>query len=318
LSGDPHNRAFEGSRSVTSLIGNTPTVKLSRITLPGAAEVWLKLEGHNPGGSVKDRIALSMIEEGERRGVLCPGMMVIEPTSGNTGIGLAIVCGSRGLRCLLVMPESMSLERRALLKAYGAELELTPAAGGMAGAVARAAEIVSSNPGRYFMPMQFENPANPEAHIRTGHEILSDLGPPLHAFVCGVGTGGTVTGAGRVLREAQPDLLIVAVEPSESPVLSGGPPGPHRIQGIGAGFVPPVLDRALLDRIVQVDAGRAAETTRRLAREEGLFLGISSGAAAAVALDIAVELGPDKRVLAIAPDRGERYLSTGLWDGDQV
>lgn len=309
--------SLDRGRTVASLIGNTPSVRLSRLTGAADAEVWLKLEGQNPGGSVKDRIALWMIEDAERRGELRPGMTVIEPTSGNTGIGLALVCVGRGLGCLLVMPESMSAERRAVLRAYGACLELTPAAGGMAGAVARAREIAASEPDRYFLPMQFENPANPAAHIQTGREILRDPGPPLHAFVCGVGTGGTVTGAGAVLREALPGLLIVAVEPSASPVLSGGPPGPHGIQGIGAGFVPPVLDRSIIDRVMQVDDARAAHITRLLAREEGLFLGISSGAAAAAALDVARELGPGRRVLAIAPDRGDRYLSTGLWDGER-
>ncbi|MDP2872365.1 MAG: cysteine synthase A [Bacillota bacterium] len=306
------------SRDAASLIGNTPCVRLSKLVTPADAEVWLKLEGQNPGGSVKDRIALTMIEDAERRGVLRAGMTVVEPTSGNTGIGLALVCGGRGLRCLLVMPESMSTERRALLRAYGAELELTPAAGGMSGAVARTREIAASDPDRYYMPMQFENPANPAAHIATGREILADPGPPLDAFISGVGTGGTVTGAGRVLREALPGLLIVAVEPSASPVLSGGSPAPHRIQGIGAGFVPPVLDRSLIDRIIQVDDARAALVTRQLASQEGLFLGISSGAAAAAALDVARELGVGRRVVAIAPDRGDRYLSTGLWDGGDM
>jgi cysteine synthase A len=288
-------------------------VRLERLTAPTDAEVWLKLEGNNPGGSVKDRIALSMISDALARGLLRPGMTVVEPTSGNTGIGIAMVCAALGYECLLVMPESMSLERRSLLAAYGAKLDLTPAAGGMTAAVDRARQLAAAVPGACFLPMQFDNPANPAAHQRTAREILVAPGLPLDAFVAGVGTGGTATGCAQVLREAAPEIRVVAVEPAGSPVLSGGKAGPHKIQGIGAGFVPGVLDRSLLDEVFTVEDEEAGSTCRALAAREGLFLGISSGAAVAAALRVARQMGPGRRVLAIAPDRGDRYLSAGLW-----
>lgn len=297
------------------LIGATPVVQLGRLPAPGSAEVWLKLEGTNPGGSVKDRIALSMLSAAIGSGLLRRGMTVIEPTSGNTGIGLAMLCAALGYGCRLVMPDSMSIERRSMLAAYGARLELTPAADGMAGAVARATEIVASRPDRFYMPNQFANPANPAAHRQTARELLASPGPPIDAMVAGVGTGGTITGCGLALREVCPGVELIAVEPDESPVLSGGSPGPHSIQGIGAGFVPGVLDLSLITAVVRVSSAAAVEMCRRLAREEGLLLGISSGAATVAALEAAARLGPGRRVVAVAPDRGDRYLSTGTWGG---
>jgi cysteine synthase A len=300
-------------RDVLSLIGNTPLVKLEKVPPPGAAEVWAKLEGFNPGGSVKDRIALSMIEDAERRGFLRPGGTILEPTSGNTGIGLALVGAVKGYRVVLTMPESMSLERRQLLQAYGAELVLTPAERGMMGAVERAEELLKENPS-WFMPQQFENPANPQVHRRTtAVEILQALGAAPDAFVAGVGTGGTITGVGEVLKARRPDCLVVAVEPAYSAVLSGGEPGPHRIAGIGAGFFPGVLNTKIYDRVVPVRDEDAAQMSRILSRKEGLLCGISSGAALWAALQVAEELGPARRVVVVLPDRGERYLSTGLW-----
>jgi len=288
-------------------------VKLEKVPPPGAAEVWAKLEGFNPGGSVKDRIALSMIEDAERRGFLRPGGTILEPTSGNTGIGLALVGAVKGYRVVLTMPESMSLERRQLLQAYGAELVLTPAERGMMGAVERAEELLKENPS-WFMPQQFENPANPQVHRRTtAVEILQALGAAPDAFVAGVGTGGTITGVGEVLKARRPDCLVVAVEPAYSAVLSGGEPGPHRIAGIGAGFFPGVLNTKIYDRVVPVRDEDAAQMSRILSRKEGLLCGISSGAALWAALQVAEELGPARRVVVVLPDRGERYLSTGLW-----
>ncbi|QUL99434.1 MAG: cysteine synthase A [Candidatus Fermentithermobacillus carboniphilus] len=294
---------------VTQLIGRTPVVKLQRFGGGNRAEILVKLESFNPGGSVKDRIALAMIEDAERKGILKPGSTIVEPTSGNTGIGLAMIAAARGYRLILTMPETMSIERRRLLKAYGAEIVLTPGSLGMRGAVEKAREILEQHTD-YFMPSQFENPANPAMHEKTtALEILEATGRNLDAFVAGVGTGGTITGVARVLKKEIPGVIVVAVEPAESPVLSGGKPGTHRIQGIGAGFVPKVLDLTLIDRIMQVKSDDAFEATRELARVEGILAGISSGAACVAALSIARELGQGKRVMAILPDTGERYLS---------
>jgi cysteine synthase A len=294
------------------LIGNTPLVRLRRLPVEGSATVWAKLERRNPGGSVKDRIALAMIQAGEASGALEPGGVIVEPTSGNTGIGLAMVAAVKGYRLILTMPETMTAERRALMKAYGAELILTPGEEGMKGSIAKAQEL-AQKPG-YFMPQQFQNPANPEIHRRTtAREILEQV-DELDAFVAGVGTGGTITGVGQVLKEERPGVRVVAVEPAGSPVLSGGTSGKHKIPGIGAGFVPDVLDTGILDEIVRVGDEDAWRTARRLAREEGILSGISSGAAAWAALQVAQELGQGKTVVVILPDTGERYLSTGLFD----
>ncbi len=299
---------------ITQLIGHTPLVRFNSMTGNRDATVYGKLEGANPGGSVKDRIALAMVEEAERSGQLQPGGQIIEPTSGNTGIGLALVAAVKGYRLKLTMPETMSLERRNLLAAYGAELVLTPGPDGMRGAVAKAEELVSGSPGS-FIPQQFSNPANPEVHRRTtAREIISSLGGRVDAFVAGVGTGGTITGVGEVLRSKNRDVKIFAVEPAESPVLSGGSPGPHRIQGIGAGFVPAVLNTQIYDEIIQVRAEQAAATAREMAVKEGILAGISSGAAVFAALTVAARLGRGKNVVVIIPDTGERYLSTGLFD----
>ncbi|MDI6870509.1 MAG: cysteine synthase A [Bacillota bacterium] len=294
---------------VSDLIGHTPLIRLSRLVEPGMAEVLAKLEAKNPGGSVKDRIAQAMIEAAERDGRLAPGGTIVEPTSGNTGIGLAMVAAARGYRLILVMPETMSLERRALLSAYGAELVLTPGSEGMAGAVRRAEAIAAEHP-EYFMPQQFKNPENPAAHRRTtAEELWQAVEGELDAFVAGVGTGGTITGVGSVLKARRPEVLVVAVEPAASPVLSGGAPGPHKIQGIGAGFIPEVLDRRLLDRVVPVTDEDAFRIAAALAQQEGLLVGVSSGAAVFAALQVARELGSGKRVVVILPDTGERYLS---------
>jgi cysteine synthase A len=301
-------------KSILDMIGNTPMVKLARMSGPFDAEVWVKLEGFNPGGSVKDRIALSMIEDAEKRGRLKKGMKIVEPTSGNTGIGLAMVGAVKGYPIILTMPESMSMERRQLLQAYGAELVLTPAAKGMKGAVEKAAEIAASG-NEYFLPQQFENPSNPMVHRQTtAREIIDFMGGKrIDAFVAGVGTGGTITGVGEVLRKRSKSTRIVAVEPAASPVLSGGQPGPHPIQGIGAGFVPKVLNTNVYHEIIQVTADEAKGTTKRLAMEEGLLVGISSGAACFAALKVAAKLGKGKRVVTVFPDGGERYLSMGVF-----
>ena len=297
------------AESILELIGNTPMVRLRRMVDPRMADILAKLESFNPGGSVKDRICLSMLEEAEARGLLRPGATVVEPTSGNTGIGLAMICAVKGYRIILTMPETMSAERIQILKSYGAEVVLTPAAEGMMGAVKRAEAIVKQTPGA-FMPQQFTNPANPEVHRRTtAQEILRATEGELDAFVAGVGTGGTITGVGEVLKKKVPGARIIAVEPKGSPVLSGGTPGPHMIQGIGAGFVPQVLNRAVIDEIIAVSDEQAYETARRLAREEGLFVGISSGAACWAALKVAKELGVGKTVVVVLPDTGERYFS---------
>jgi cysteine synthase A len=299
---------------VLKLIGNTPLVKINRLTGEADAEVWAKIEGCNPGGSVKDRIAFFMIETAEREGKLKPGGTIIEPTSGNTGIGLAMVAAVKKYKLVLTMPETMSLERRQLLQAYGAELVLTEGKKGMKGAVDRAEEIHRENPSYYFMPQQFENRSNPEIHRKTtAVEILNDLGGAPDGFVAGVGTGGTITGVGEVLKERNPGIWIAAIEPAASPVLSGGKPGPHKIAGIGAGFVPGVLNTKIYNEVMQVTDDDAAETARIMAKEEGILCGISSGAAMWAALRVAKKLGSSKKVVVILPDRGERYLSTGLF-----
>ncbi|HXC18264.1 MAG TPA: cysteine synthase A [Holophagaceae bacterium] len=295
------------------LIGRTPVVRLHRLVPEGSATVFVKLESENPGGSVKDRIALAMIEDAEEKGLLRPGMRLLEATSGNTGIGLAFVAAAKGYLITLVMPDTMTGERRALLRAYGASLVLTPGAGGMKAAVEKADGIATAHPGRYFQVRQFDNPANPAIHRRTtAEEVLAQV-PELDAFVAGVGTGGTVTGVGQVLRERKPSVLVVAVEPLSSPLLSKGEIGPNKIQGIGPNFVPAVLDRAAFERVEDVAFEDAVELARRLAREEGILAGISSGAAVVAALRVAKELGEGKTVVAILPDTGERYLSHPLF-----
>ncbi|PTX55261.1 cysteine synthase [Melghirimyces profundicolus] len=301
------------ANSITELIGETPVVKLNRIVGKADADVYLKLEYFNPASSVKDRIALSMIEDAEERGVLQPGDTILEPTSGNTGIGLAMVAAAKGYRALLVMPDTMSMERRNLLRAYGAELVLTPGSEGMKGAIAKAESIAREHP-EYFVPQQFNNPANVKIHAETtGPELFEQMEGRIDAFVAGVGTGGTITGAGRVLKDKIPDLHIAAVEPAASPVLSGGQPGPHKIQGIGAGFAPEILDREIYDEVITVTNDEAFEWARRMAREEGILGGISTGAAVAAAMKIARRLGEGKRVVAVAPSNGERYLTTQLY-----
>ncbi len=299
-------------KSVLELIGGTPLVELRRIPPKGAARVLGKLESLNPGGSVKDRIALAMIEEAEQAGRLKPGGTIVEPTSGNTGIGLAIVAAVKGYRLILTMPEDMSLERRTLLARLGAEVVLTPAIEGMSGAVYAAEELVAENPG-YVMPQQFVNPANPDVHRRTtAREILDAVEGRVDAFVAGVGTGGTITGVGEVLKKEIEKVLIVAVEPAKSPVLQGGRARPHGIQGIGASFVPGVLNRAIVDEIISVRDEDAYHTAARLMREEGLLVGISAGANVWASLTIAERLGSGKIVVTMLPDTGERYLSVPL------
>lgn len=295
--------------NITELIGRTPLVQLNRFADDQSARLFAKVEFFNPGGSVKDRICLSMIEAAERSGKLRPGGTMVEPTSGNTGIGLALVAAVRGYKLILVMPESMSMERASLLSSYGAQLVLTPAWEGMRGAIKEAESIIEQNP-NYFMPNQFANPANPEVHRKTtGPEILEALDGNVDAFVVGVGTGGTITGVGEVLKAKNPQTMIVAVEPSASPVLSGGEPGPHKIQGIGAGFIPNVLNRTIIDRVITVSDDDAYKTAKLLARQEGLLVGISSGANALAAQQIAREIGRGKTVVTILPDTGERYIS---------
>jgi len=300
-------------KDALDLIGNTPLVKINHLTGPDDADLFAKLEGHNPGGSVKDRIALSMVEAAEKEGKLQPGGIIVEPTSGNTGIGLAIVASVKGYKLILTMPDTMSMERRQIFQAYGAELVLSDGKKGMKGAVDLAREIYEGNEG-YFMPQQFENSANPEIHRRTtAMEIMRDLDAVPDGFVAGVGTGGTITGVGETMRKKKPGIWIAAVEPSSSPVLSGGSPGPHKIAGIGAGFVPAVLNTGIYDEIIAITDADAAEMSRLLARKEGIFAGISSGAAVAAALQVATKLGRGKQVVVIIPDRGDRYLSTGLF-----
>ncbi|MBF0328576.1 MAG: cysteine synthase A [Nitrospirae bacterium] len=300
-------------QNILGLIGNTPLLRINRMASGSSAEIWAKLEGANPGASVKDRIALSMIEAAERDGLLKPGATMIEPTSGNTGIGLAMVATVKGYKLILTMPETMSIERRQVFQAFGAELVLTPGEKGMKGAIEKAEEMKRENPD-FFMPQQFKNPANPEIHRKTtAQEIINDLGCVPDAFVAGVGTGGTVTGTGEVLRNKKQDILIVAVEPASSPVLSGGQPGKHKLAGLGAGFVPDILNTKIYDEIIKVADEDAAETARQLATKEGLLVGISSGAAMWGALKTAEKLGAGKKLVVVLPDRGERYLSTGLF-----
>lgn len=303
--------------SPLDLIGNTPIVQLHK--LPGShdAAVWAKLESMNPGGSVKDRICLSMITAAEQHGQLRSGDTIVEPTSGNTGIGLALVAAVKGFRLILTMPDTMSEERRSLLEAYGATLILTPDTKGMHGAIQKAEEIVATHP-QYFMPQQFSNPANPEGHRKTtAQEILHQL-PYLDAFVSGVGTGGTITGVGEVLKNHWPETLIVAVEPASSSVLSGHEPGYHKIQGIGAGFIPQILDTTTYDEVIAVSDEEASFYTRKLAREEGILVGVSSGAACAAALQVARRLGKGKTVLTVFCDTGERYLTTDLFQAEGI
>ena len=301
-------------QNIFQLIGKTPLIKLNKLPPENSATVLAKLEKYNPGGSIKDRIAYNMIITAEEQGKLKSGGVIVEPTSGNTGVGLAMIGGARGYRVILTMPETMSLERQKLLKAYGAELVLTPGQLGMKGAISRAHELLEQNQ-NYFMPQQFENPANPEIHRKTtAREILADTDGKIDYLVAGVGTGGTITGAGEILKKKIPGIKIIAVEPLSSAVITGEEPGPHRIQGIGAGFIPAILKREIIDLVIRISDQEAIATTKKLAREEGLLLGISSGAAVAAALQIAKDAGNDQTIVVIAPDTGERYLSTGLFD----
>lgn len=294
---------------ITEGIGKTPLVRLNRLSEEGGAAIFGKVEFANPGGSVKDRICLNMIDEAERSGTLKPGGTIVEPTSGNTGIGLALIAAVRGYKLILVMPESMSLERASLLSSYGAQLILTPAWEGMQGSIREAENIIDQNP-EYFMPDQFSNPANPAIHrATTAIEIWDAMDGKIDAFVAAVGTGGTITGCGEVMKERAPDTKIVAVEPAGSPVLSGGAPGPHKIQGIGAGFVPKVLNRSIIDDIIRVTDDQAYQTTKLLAKKEGLLVGISAGANVFAAQQVAKDLRPDQHVVTVLCDTGERYLS---------
>ena len=302
------------ANDVTELIGNTPLVRIRRLSQGAPAEILAKLEFHNPANSVKDRIGLAMIEAAEQAGEVGPGTVIVEPTSGNTGIALAMVCAARGYKCTLVMPDTMSTERRTLLRAYGAELVLTPGAEGMLGAIRKAEELVAANPG-WFMPQQFNNLANPEVHRRTtAEEIWRDTAGKVDILVAGVGTGGTITGVGEVLKARRPDFQVIAVEPEASPVLSKGTKGPHPIQGIGAGFVPQVLNTQVYDEVITVKNEDAFATARAAAREEGLLVGISSGAALWAALQVAKRPeNAGKVIVTIIPSFGERYLSTALY-----
>jgi cysteine synthase A len=300
---------FAAHKEITELIGRTPLVRLNRLSKPGAASIYVKVESFNPGGSVKDRACLNMINEAEQQGKLKPGGTIVESTSGNTGIGLALVAAVRGYKLILVMPESMSMERASLLSSYGAQLVLTAAWEGMKGSIKEAESIVAQNPS-YFMPDQFSNPANPAIHrTTTGPEILEALDGKVDAFVAAVGTGGTITGCGETIKARNPKAKVVAVEPAGSPVLSGGEPGPHKIQGIGAGFIPKVLNRKILDRVVTVTDDEAYQTTKLLAKREGLLVGISSGANVFAAQKVAEELGPGQNVVTVLCDTGERYIS---------
>lgn len=301
-------------QNITELVGKTPIVKLNRIVPEGAADVYVKLEAFNPGSSVKDRIALAMIEDAEAQGIIKPGDTIVEPTSGNTGIGLAWVGAAKGYKVVIVMPETMSIERRKIIQAYGAELVLTPGSEGMKGAIAKAHEIAAER--QAWVPLQFANPANPKVHEETtGQEILEAFGATgLDAFVSGIGTGGTITGVSKVLKAANPDVAIYAVEADESAVLSGEAPGPHKIQGISAGFIPDTLDTESYDHIIRVKSDDALATGRAIGGQEGFLVGISSGAAIFAAIEVAKELGAGKSVLAVLADNGERYLSTALYE----
>jgi cysteine synthase A len=306
-----HGKIYD---NITELIGNTPLVRLHRVPDKGSAEVIVKLELFNPLSSVKDRISISMIEEAEKAGELKAGMTIVEATSGNTGIGLAFVAAAKGYKCILIMPDTMSVERRKLLEALGAELVLTPGTAGLPEALRLAKEIAEKTPGGW-LSRQFENPANPKVHRETtAKEILRDTGGELDAVVAGVGTGGTITGSGQVIKKEKPNVLIVAVMPVEAQTLTGGPYAPHKIQGIGPSFIPQIYDASVVDQVRTVTFDDAVKTARRLAKEEGIFVGISSGAVAWVALQVAKELGAGKRVVAVLPDTGERYLSTALFE----
>ena len=300
---------MQAHKQITELIGRTPLVRLNQLSPEGGATIYAKVESFNPGGSVKDRICLNMINEAERQGKLKPGGTIVEPTSGNTGIGLALIAAVRGYKLILVMPESMSMERASLLSSYGAQLVLTAAWEGMKGSIKEAESIIAQNPS-YFMPDQFSNPANPAIHRQTtALEIWEALDGQIDAFVAAVGTGGTITGCGEVFKQRKAHIRVVAVEPSGSPVLSGGDPGPHKIQGIGAGFVPKVLNRSILDGVVTVTDDQAYQTAKLLAKREGLLVGISSGANVFAAQKVAQEVGPGKNVVTILCDTGERYIS---------
>ncbi|WP_145468112.1 cysteine synthase A [Staphylococcus pettenkoferi] len=302
--------------NVVEVIGDTPVVKLNHVVGEDAADVYVKLEYQNPGGSVKDRIALAMIEQAEKEGKIKPGDTIVEPTSGNTGIGLAFVCAAKGYKAVFTMPETMSQERRNLLKAYGAELVLTPGSEAMKGAIKKAKELKEEY--GCYEPQQFENPANPKIHeLTTGPELVEQFeGKTIDAFLAGVGTGGTLTGAGKVLKEKYPDIQLVAIEPEASPVLSGGEPGPHKLQGLGAGFVPDTLDTNIYQEVIKVGNETAMEMSRKVAKEEGILGGISSGAAIYAAIEKAKELGKGKTVVTVLPSNGERYLSTPLYSFD--
>lgn len=302
------------SATILEQIGNTPLVRLENLEETGSAAIYAKVEAFNPGGSIKDRICLAMIDAAEMDGKLKPGATVVEPTSGNTGIGLSMVCAVKGYKLILTMPDTMSIERRRLLAAFGAELVLTSGAQGMRGAVQKAEELAAKH--GYLMPQQFKNPANPEVHRQTtGPEIINAMqGLSIDGFVAGIGTGGTITGVGDVLKKLNPQIHIAAIEPADSAVLSGGEPGPHKIQGIGAGFVPDVLDTKIYDEVIRVSNGDSYAATKRLSMEAGLLVGISSGAAFHGALQVARKLGKGKNVVVILPDTGERYLSTGVFD----
>lgn len=300
-------------KNLLDLIGNTPIVKLNNIfNDENIADIYVKLEGFNLGSSVKDRAALGMIEAAEKSGRLKPGGTIVEPTSGNTGISLALISSLKGYKIIIIMPDTMSVERRSIIAAYGAEIILTDGAKGMKGAIEKAEELLKNNPD-YFMPQQFENSANPEMHYKTtGEEIIKDL-PDLDAFVAGVGTGGTITGIGKKLKEFNPDIKIIAVEPTDSAVLSGEKPGKHKLQGIGAGFIPKILDLSVIDEVIKISNDKAFEFCRIISRQNALFLGISSGAAIAAAYETAKKLGKGKKVLAVSPDGGEKYLSTDVY-----